>query len=65
MEDEILCYCYKVKKSEVFKFLQENNYNFNKLQNNLKIGTKCGACNADIEYWEFSDDCEKRVKRSN
>ena len=26
MEDEILCYCYKVKKSEVFKFLQENNY---------------------------------------
>ena len=50
MGDEILCYCYKVKKSEVFKFLQENNYNFNKLQNNLKIGTKCGACNADIEY---------------
>jgi len=49
MNNEILCYCYKVKRYEVIKFLEKNNYNINDLLNNLKIGTECGACNADIE----------------
>ena len=49
MNNEVLCYCYKVKRYEVIKFLEKNNYNINDLLNNLKIGTECGACNADIE----------------
>ena len=50
MSDEILCYCYKAKKSDVIDSLVYNNYNINKLQKKLKIGTKCGACNADLEF---------------
>ena len=29
----------------------------------FRVKGEAGVCNADIEYWEFADDCEKRVKR--
>tara|TARA_Y100001960_G_C14768067_1_gene878198 strand:- start:2504 stop:2872 length:369 start_codon:yes stop_codon:yes gene_type:complete len=31
----------------------------------FRVRGEAGVCQADIEYWEFSDDCEKRVKRPN
>ena len=29
----------------------------------FRVRGEAGVCQADIEYWEFADDCEKRVKR--
>ena len=29
----------------------------------FRVKGEAGVCQADIEYWEFADDCEKRVKR--
>ena len=31
----------------------------------FRVRGEAGACQADIEYWEFADDCEKRVRRPN
>ena len=31
----------------------------------FRVKGEAGVCQADIEFWEFADDCEKRVKRSN
>ena len=29
----------------------------------FRVRGEAGVCQADIESWEFADDCEKRVKR--
>ena len=31
----------------------------------FRVRGEAGVCQADIESWEFADDCEKRVKRSS
>ena len=31
----------------------------------FRVRGEAGVCQADIEPWEFADDCEKRVKRSS
>ena len=31
----------------------------------FRVKGEKGVCNAEIESWEFPEDCEKRVKRTN
>jgi len=30
----------------------------------FRVKGEAGKCSPEIEYWEFAEDCEKRVKRS-
>jgi len=45
----ILCACFDVTKSEVENFLKKPDANIEELYANLKIGSKCSACLADLD----------------
>ncbi len=47
--EDILCACFDVSKSEVRSFLSKPNAHIEELYSNLKVGSKCTACLADLD----------------
>ena len=46
---DILCACFDITKTEVRNFLSKEDANIEDLYSNLKVGSKCTACLADLD----------------
>ena len=63
--NELICYCNNVKKSEVKKLIDsEPGIEFEELQKNLKAGTTCTACVLNLED-EFVKHTTTSIDRNN